>query len=150
VSMKKKIGGEEIRKIKRRPIKEGLFYEPASAHEKPYLIGSRCACCGYVSFLKRPICPVCLEDGTMNEIPLSRKGKINTFTISRVAPLGFKAPYIQAFVDLPEGPRVFSLITGCEASESAIDIGSEVQLVIEKICVDEEGGELIGYKFRPV
>jgi uncharacterized OB-fold protein len=148
--MEKKTGVEESRKTKRRPIKEGLFHEPDSPNGKPYLIGSQCSSCGYVSFPKRPICPMCLEDGTMNEIPLSRKGKINTFTISRVAPLGFKAPYIQAFVDLPEGPRVFSLITGCEASESAMDIGSEVELVIEKICVDEEGGELIGYKFRPV
>ena len=93
---------------------------------------------------------MCLQEGTMDEVPLSTRGKINTFTISRVAPLGFNAPYIQAFVDLPEGPRVFSLITGCEASEAAIEIGSEVEMVIEKICNDEEGSELIGYKFRPI
>lgn len=85
----------------------------------------------------------------MTELPLSTKGLVNTFTISRVAPMGFKAPYIQAYVDLPEGPRIFSLITGCEPSEEAIQIGSEVELVLETICQDEDGNHLIGYKFRP-
>ncbi len=141
---------ERIRTVKQKPIKEGLFYQPASPEEKPYLIGSKCSVCGYVSFPKRQVCPMCINEGTMKEISLSSRGKINTFTISRVAPIGFKAPYIQAYVDLPEGPRVFSLITGCEPSEEAVKIGTDVELVIEKITEDSEGNDLIGYKFRPL
>jgi len=91
-----------------------------------------------------------MKEDTMEETPLSRRGKIDTFSVVRVAPTGFEAPYIQAFVDLPEGPRVFSLITGCEPSEDALKEGQEVELVIEKITEDEKGNELIGYKFRPV
>jgi uncharacterized OB-fold protein len=90
-----------------------------------------------------------MRDDMMEETPLSTKGKIDTFSVVQVAPMGFKAPYIQAFVDLPEGPRIFSLITGCEASEEAIKEGEEVELVVDKIREDEEGNELIGYKFRP-
>jgi uncharacterized OB-fold protein len=86
---------------------------------------------------------------TTDDIPLSRNGIIDTFTVINVAPVGFKAPYIQAFVDLPEGPRVFSLITGCDPLKNELKEGSPVELVIEKVREDEKGNELIGYKFRP-
>ncbi len=86
----------------------------------------------------------------MEEVPLSRRGTIDTFTVVHVAPTGFKAPYIQAYVDLPEGPRIFSLITGCDPLGTDLRDGAEVELVIEKIREDEKGNDLIGYKFRPV
>jgi len=63
---------------------------------------------------------------------------------------GFPAPYIQAYVDIEEEPLIFSLITGCEAKEGALEIGDEVELVIEKITQDDEGNDAIGYKFRPI
>ena len=61
-----------------------------------------------------------MRDDTMQEMALSTRGKIDTFTVVYVAPMGFTAPYIQAFVDLPEGLRIFSLIIGCEPSENAL------------------------------
>lgn len=92
---------------KQKPVRQGLFYQPTSPDEKPYLIGSKCSACGYVAFPKRPVCPICIREGTMNEIALSTRGRINTFTISRVASIGFKAPYIQAYVDLRRGQGYF-------------------------------------------
>ena len=86
----------------------------------------------------------------MEDLPLSTRGKIDTYSVVQVAPTGFTAPYIQAFVDLPEGPRVFTIITGCEPSEEAIGEGQEVELFIDKVREDEKGNDLIGYKFRPV
>jgi uncharacterized OB-fold protein len=83
----------------------------------------------------------------MQETALSRRGVIETFTVSYVAPPGFKAPYLQAYVRLPEGPRVFSILA---AQEGEVDMGTEVELVIEKLAEDEQGNDLIGYKFRPV
>jgi uncharacterized OB-fold protein len=53
-------------------------------------------------------------------------------------------------VDLPEGPRVFALITGCDPLHNDLKEGSQVDLVIEKVREDEKGNDLIGYKFRPV
>jgi uncharacterized OB-fold protein len=67
-----------------------------------------------------------------------------------VASPGFAAPYFQAYVDLPEGVTLFSLITGCEPKEEALQEGMEMELVLEKVGEDERGNELIGYKFRPV
>ena len=137
-------------KKKRLPISPEVLHEGTSPEDTSYLIGSRCRSCGHTYFPKRPICCFCMKDEKLDEIPLSTKGKIDTFSVVQVAPMGFKAPYIQAFVDLPEGPRIFSLITGCEASEEAIEEGEEVELVVDKIREDENGNELIGYKFRPI
>lgn len=81
---------------------------------------------------------------------MGRRGKIDTFTVVHVAPKGFKAPYIQAFIDLDEGPRIFSLISGCETSDDAIQEGDKVELIVEKITEDGAGNELIGYKYRPI
>lgn len=131
-------------------IKEGLIRFPQQPSEQPHLIGSRCRQCGYVAFPKKEICPACVKEGLMEEIALSRRGKLNTFTLTMVAPPGFQAPYIQGYVDLPEGCTIFTLITGCEPREDALQIGQEVELVVEPVRVDEEGNQLIGYKFKPV
>jgi uncharacterized OB-fold protein len=128
----------------------GMIHEPSGPADKAYLIGSKCRLCGRVFFPKCSVCRVCMTDNTIEEIPLSTKGVIDTFTVVHVAPLGFKAPYIQAFVDLPEGPRIFSLITGCDPLENSLQEGTVVEIVIEKITKDERGNDLIGYKFRPV
>jgi len=131
-------------------ISEGLICFPEKSHEQPHLIGSRCKKCGYVAFPQKEICPACVEEGLMEEIALSRRGKLNTFTLTMVAPPGFEAPYIQGFIDLPEGCTIFSLITGCAPEEDALEIGQEVELVIEPVRRDDEGDQLIGYKFKPV
>jgi len=126
---------------------EGVFHIPDDPSQPLHLIGSRCQACGYTAFPKRAICPACLGRDTMEETPLSRRGIVETFTVSYVAPPGFKAPYLQAYVGLPEGPRIFSVL---DAQEGEVDMGSEVEMVIDKLAEDEQGNDLIGYKFRPV
>ena len=141
---------EQVQQKKRLPAVEGLFKEPESPGESPHLIGSKCKQCGFVAFPKNEVCPVCLIDGTMEELLFGERAKLDSFAISRVAPKGFTPPYIQAFVDLPEGPRIFSIITGCEPTEDALQPGTELELTIGKICDDEEGNERISYLYRPV
>jgi len=140
---------EEIGK-KRIPVLPGLIHEAVGPGERPYLIGGKCKTCGKVCFPKAYVCSVCMTADSMEEVPLSTRGLIDTFTVIHVAPLGFKAPYVQAFINLPEGVRIFSLITGCDPLHNDLKDGSEVELVIEKIREDEKGNDLIGYKFRPV
>lgn len=141
---------EQESREKRIHLLPGLVHEATSSADKSYLIGSKCRACGRTFFPPPKACLVCMTDDTLQEVPLSSTGKIDTFTVVHTAPLGFTAPYIQAYVDLLEGPRVFSLITGCEPSENAIKDGMEVELVIETITKDAKGNDLIGYKFRPV
>lgn len=138
---------EEHRK-KVLPIIDNAFRMPQG--EKPYLIGNKCKACGAISFPKRVMCPACAGEGTIEEIPLSKTGKLYSFTIARVAPMGFKAPYVVGDVELPEGIRLYSIITGCEPSEDELKIGMDLELVIEKFLEDENGNDIIGYMFRPI
>ena len=86
----------------------------------------------------------------MTEIPLSRRAKLNSFALLQHTPRGFPAPAFHASVELPEGPRLFTTITGCPLEEDALKVGQEVELVIEKLTEDEAGNQVIGWKFRPV
>ena len=130
-------------------IEEGLFYQPTSPEERPYLIGSKCTLCSNVTFPKMQVCPRCAKKDTMTEVHLSGRGKLDTFSIVNAALPGFKAPSIQAYVNLEEGPRIWSLITGVEPDEKALKIGMDVELVVEKVREDAQGNEVISYQFRP-
>jgi len=122
---------------------EKIYYDFKDG--RPYLIGSKCNQCGYVAFPKKMVCPACLTNGSMEDMELSRRGKIDTFSILHVAPPGFPVPYTVGYVCLPEGPRIFSILTD---SGKAIDIGDDAELVVGKIREDELGNEVIGYQFK--
>jgi len=130
------------------PALEGLFTIPSSPSENSHLVGSKCKFCQGVLFPKGFICPNCYKEDGLEEVALSRKGKLYTYCIVRVAPLGFTAPYAIGYVDLPERLRIFSMLTECDPKK--LKIGMDVELVIEKIREDEEGRDLIGYKFKPI
>jgi uncharacterized OB-fold protein len=132
------------------PIKEGLFYIPRSPKEKPYLIGSRCRICGYTSFPKNAVCVRCRRDDTMEEIKLGPYGSLETYAVMRVGPPDFPPPYVIGYVKMEEGPVVFTLLTGCEPEDDALELGQDMELVIEKVREDGAGNNLIGWKFRPV
>jgi uncharacterized OB-fold protein len=85
----------------------------------------------------------------MEEVHLSGRGKIDTFSVCFAALPGFKAPSIQAYVNLEEGARIWALITGTEPDEKAVKLGMDVELVIGKVREDLEGNEIVSYQFRP-
>jgi len=129
---------------------EGIIKCPSRVGEPPRLLGNRCSSCGRVFFPKRTLCPNCFTDDTLTEVELSSKGTIYTYTIVHYpSPAGIEAPYAYGYVDLPENNiRVFSLFT--ESDPKKLEIGMDVGLVIEKIRIDKDGTEILGYKFKPV
>ncbi|OGO17248.1 MAG: hypothetical protein A2Z15_05805 [Chloroflexi bacterium RBG_16_50_11] len=148
--MADRIDKEATPEKKQVPVQEGIFNQPASPGEKPYLIGAKCQRCGYISFPRLMVCPRCVMKDTMAEIHLSGRGRIDTFSTCFAALPGFPAPTIQGYVNLEEGARIWSLITGIEPTDAALKTGIEVELVIEKLRTDAEGNEIMSYKFRPV
>jgi hypothetical protein len=129
---------------------------PASVHvpsepgEEPALVGSRCDACGRVVFPKIPVCPACHRNGTMRDVQIGRTAKLFSHTIARSAPKGFKAPFFQAFVDLPEGPRIFTLIgAACPVEVGALQDGMELRLVVEQLADTPENRDLATYKYVP-
>jgi uncharacterized OB-fold protein len=141
------MGAHEVSDKKIIPIREGLFKIPLQSGEKPYLIGTRCKRCAQTSFPSRAVCANCFSE-EMENIPLSTKGKLYSYTIIGYPPPGLTAPYAIGYVDLPEGVRVFSILTGW--NPGTLMVGMDVDLVLDTFRQDKEGNELITYKFRPV
>jgi hypothetical protein len=129
------------------PLREGLFRIPTSPGEKPALIASRCPRCGEHFFPKRAICLACGQVG-LEETYLTGPGKIWTFTIARMTPPGslIEAPYVVAQVELPEKVIVQSVLSDCDVDSVRVDM--PVELVLEKVKEDEEGNDVVAFKFR--
>ena len=79
----------------------------------------------------------------MEEIQLGRQGKLDSFAVMQVGTPDFPAPYIIGYVKVTEGPLIFSMITGCEPREDALEL-------VEKIKQDEKGDDIIGWKYEPI
>ena len=132
----------------RVPIGEGLFVIPSSPSEKPYLIGSKCRSCGEVLFPVRRSCRRCCSMD-LEEVALSRKAELYAFADVRVRLPDAKSPppYLAGIVELPEGERIRTLLTGADAA--SLKIGDKMELVIDVVYEDESGREVLGWKFKP-
>lgn len=132
-----------------RPIGEKMFTMPSSPSEKPHLIGSKCRSCGETFFPHRMVCRRCASQD-LEDVPLSRTGKVYSFTSLDRRPPGYygEVPYIFGVVELSEGVRIPVHYTECDLE--SLRIGMDVELVIGIVGKDEEGNELLGWKFRPV
>ena len=114
------------------------------------LIGSECPLCQRVYFPAIKVCPDCLDDSRpMKRRILSDSGRIHTFSIAQVAPPGFEIPHVQAYIDLEEGVRVFSLLAEY-GDVKKIKTGLPVKLAIVKFGENQEGKERLTYCFRPI
>jgi len=128
----------------------GAYSVPGEAGETPHLIGSRCRACHATVFPKMAVCPACHAADTMEDTAMGRQGRLFNFTIAHVAPQGFEAPYFQAFVDIPEGPRIFSLISAdVPVQAGALEDGMALELVIEPIGKTADNVPILTYKYRP-
>ena len=96
------------------PVEAGLFTMPDSP-EGFHLLGSKCRVCETVSFPKKRRCIKCFSD-QIDDVPLSDKGKVTTWTVIRMSPVGFKgtAPYTLAEVHVPEGPNILTQLDGID------------------------------------
>lgn len=117
------------------------------------LIGNQCGVCNRVYFPPRESCPYCRRKSMdkMENVKLSGKGKIVTYTIIHVAPEQFEgqAPYPIAVIQLDEEPRITAQIVDCDVDD--IKIGMKVKSTFRKIQEDGYIGAIYyGYKFKPV
>jgi uncharacterized OB-fold protein len=136
---------------KKIAVREGLWTAPGTPDEKPRLIGSRCKDCGEIIFptMDLGLCSNC-QSINLEEMRLSSSGKIYSYSVVMQRPPEYykgEVPYAIGFVELPEGVRVETLFTGGNPED--LQIGMEVEMVIEKLQEDEEGNEILAYKFKP-
>lgn len=89
----------------------------------------------------------------VEEVALGRRGRLYSYTLQAYQPPALFAmepwtPYLIGLVELPEGLRVMAMLTGCQAEDLRIDM--PLELVVEPLCRDASGGDILTYKFRPL
>jgi uncharacterized protein len=138
----------------RVPAVEGWFtVDPRS----PALVGSRCRSCGTYAFPRQKFScgnPACGSED-LEEVELSRRGKIWSYTDARYQP---PAPYVAAdpyepfaivAVELVEEKMVVmgQVVPGVGVEE--LSIGDEVEIALDTLYEDDENEYLV-WKWRPV
>ena len=136
------------------PAIEGWF---TTDTRRPHLLGSRCKRCRSYSFPKET--RFCRNPGCagieFEEVPLSRTGRIWSFTTNHYAP---PAPYVSpdpfvpytvAAVELDEEKMVVLGQLAAGIDPKSLKVGMNVELVLERLYEDEKA-EYVVWKWRPV
>ena len=110
------------------------------------LEGAECTACGTVLFPPRKVCPNC-SGREFTSHPLSREGRILSYTIIRVAEesLELETPFAVGIIETRDGGRLTAQIVDCDPEE--LSVGKEVRLVFRRIRKEGHAGILqYGYK----
>lgn len=137
----------------RRPLQEGLFTWPA---DKPEIIASQCNNCGQHAFPAQSSCRACSGNDT-RELTAGNTGTLWTWTIQSFMPKDpYKTdetpetfePYGVGYVELECGLRVESRLK--ENTPDTLKIGMPMELEIVPVRVDEDGTELVTFRFKGI
>lgn len=127
-------------------LKDGLLTtidDPSAAR----LLGGRCPQCACFNFPAQDLCPYCSSDGC-EVVPLSPRGVVEVCTTVINRPPGYEGtvPFGFGVVELPEGIRLIARISNPEHAGP----GKPVHLVLDRLCTDTEGREVVIYAFEVV
>ncbi|MEH6551350.1 MAG: OB-fold domain-containing protein [Pseudomonadales bacterium] len=135
-----------------QPAIEGWF----TMDQEPCLLGSKCTSCGTyyfpktISYCRNPAC----EGEQFDEVPLSRKGKIWSYTNACykppapfVSPEPF-VPYAIAAVELDQEQMIIlgQVVEGIDVDQ--LNVGDSVELVLETLYEDEDAVKMT-WKWQP-
>ena len=105
----------------------------------------RCDACDSITWYPRGFCAEC-GSLKLTWIPASGRGTVYAFTVHRLGqePAAYRgaSPYVVAYVELAEGPRVLTNIVECDPN--AVRVGQQVELVFHAT-----GSGPALYRFRP-
>jgi uncharacterized protein len=132
--------GLPVRKVE-TTLETQEFWDATAQGE---LLLRKCDDCSSVIWYPRAFCPECSSQNT-SWITSSGRGTIYSFSITRKGAGAWaeKGPYVIAYIELEEGPRVLSNIVGC--SVDSVSIGMGVSVVF-----DDTGEGMSIYRFAPV
>lgn len=106
------------------------FWAGCKRHE---LLVQHCRTCGHRQHYPRALCTACLSF-EVEMRPASGRGEVHSFSVIRRAPspaFAGKVPYVVALVDLVEGVRLFSTVSGCAPEQ--VRIGMPVEVFFEDV-----------------
>ena len=123
-------------------VREGLYKETP---EGIVLVGNKCPKCGGAFFPKAEFCTRCLNR-ELEEMVLSKRGKLYSYTITRVPVAKYPVPHAIGMITLPEKVRITApLVVG----DRDFKIGDEMEMEISTLW-SEVDRDVIGYKFKAV
>ena len=107
------------------------------------LVLPRCDACATVIWYPRLFCPAC-GSTEVSWFDASGRGTVHSCTVTRKGGGAYRhaGPYVLAYVELEEGPRVLTNVVGCPPEE--VHIGQAVEAVFDPT---GEGPSLL--RFRP-
>jgi uncharacterized OB-fold protein len=138
--------------VKRVPAVEGLFADTAGGAR---LLGSRCDGCQTSYFPRSETChnPDC-DASRMNDAEFGPRGTLWSLAIQNyqppppvLSPEPYR-PYAVGLVDMPGGLRVLGRIA--TGDPMAVEVGCEVELVIEPLARSEAGEDIVSWQFKPL
>ena len=103
----------------------------------------RCNACNIVLWFPRRNCPKCWTED-VSTFDAQQTGTVYSFTVVRKGKGAFQdvGPFVIAYVELADGPRIMTNIVDCDID--ALHIGMPVEMVFHDT---GEGSAL--YRFRP-
>lgn len=109
------------------------------------LLLRRCLACSTVIWYPRPLCPACGSFDT-EWFEAAGTGSVYSYTICHRGdgPWREATPYVVAYVELDEGPRMITNIVDWQ--DSQLDVGSRVEVVFADT---GEGAALPRFRPRP-
>src|SRR3990172_11388344 len=118
------------------------------------LVGHKCRKCGNVNFPPKGVCKYCSASSDFEEIQLSGRGKVHTFTLIGAggAPPEFAeqekagGSYPVTIVELEEGPKVIGQMADVNPKDVKIDMPVRAEM---RRIYSEEGVIRYGFKFVP-
>lgn len=124
---------------------------PVNPETKPFwdataagqLLLKRCTDCGTVIWYPRAICPDCHSTAT-EWFEASGRGRVYSYTVARRGDGAYReaAPFVLAYVELDEGPRLLTNIVDCDPETVRID--QPVEVVFHDT---GEGRALVRFRF---
>ena len=108
------------------------------------LLIKHCEDCGENHWYPRSLCPFCGSFST-TWLEASGRGEVYTFAVTRrgLGEYQDATPYVLAYVQLAEGPRMMTNIVDCDVDELAV--GDAVEVVFHRTATDAALP-----RFRPV
>ena len=125
------MGRKDYKKPLPRVDEENRWFWEACARHELYL--QTCASCSTIRFYPRALCPSCLSSKT-EYLRASGRGTVYTFTVTyqnQAAGFRDELPYVMAYVELDEGPRILTNVV--KTPPDAVTIGMPVEVVFEDI-----------------
>jgi uncharacterized protein len=112
---------------------------------KLFQMGNKCRDCTKTSYPAGERCIFCGSEN-VEKVKMSQIGTVFTHCITRVPVGPFKPPFIGAYIDLPEGARVFGQI---HAGVDEVKVGMKVKVETGVVWTDKDGKEALGFYYVP-